>query len=296
MLRYYETTTLSKAGLKYHPKYPSKIIETAMEYAGYSDGKKLDFLLDVGCGAGQATKLFCPYFKTVLGVDPSLKQLETAKENCCFDHVTFTEGIAEDLPAANESVDVVVSGSATHWYNVEAFLKETERVLKPGGTLVVLDYNSPKFLPLGLNTKNAEELGKLADDIYAKYPVAAMLKEPGVANAYRKTRYEEIFEAVPFLEKRYEHVPVYSLWSLDDAVGYVNSVGPYEQIVRKRMNDLQHLPAREIEEKLLELDEAEKFVRLTKECWNCTEKKNSEVKLKATFKFNVLLAKKAQTQ
>nr|XP_002119950.2 putative methyltransferase DDB_G0268948 [Ciona intestinalis] len=295
MLRYYETRTLSKAGLKYHPKYPSKIIETAMKYSGYKDGKNLDFLLDVSCGAGQATKLFSPYFKTVLGVDPSLPQLETAKENCYFDNVTFKEGVAEDLPVAKESVDMVVAGAATHWFNVEAFFKETERVLKPGGTLVVLDYDSPKFLPVGLHSKaNAEKLGKLADAIYAEYPVAAMLKEPGVAQAYRKSRFEEIFDAAPFSEKRTECLPDIFSWSLDDALGYINSIGPYRQIVRKRENETRHLPVNERKEKLLELDEAEKFVRLAKECWGCTEKNNSEVQLKASFNFFVLLAKKAK--
>uniref|UniRef100_H2XNZ2 Methyltransferase type 11 domain-containing protein n=1 Tax=Ciona intestinalis TaxID=7719 RepID=H2XNZ2_CIOIN len=279
MLRYYETRTLSKAGLKYHPKYPSKIIETAMKYSGYKDGKNLDFLLDVSCGAGQATKLFSPYFKTVLGVDPSLPQLETAKENCYFDNVTFKEGVAEDLPVAKESVDMVVAGAATHWFNVEAFFKETERVLKPGGTLVVLDYDSPKFLPVGLHSKaNAEKLELDEAEKFVRLDLIPNYNRSRFCIIDR-TRYRDIFEAMPFNDKhRIDSFTSKHLWTLEDAMGFLKSMDVYEHLKKSSDNEVSR-PTTDVKKK--EADFVEDF-----ECLN------SDVFMVATFQYFVLIANK----
>ena len=42
------------------------------------------------------------------------------------------ESIAEKLPLASESVQLVTSCQACHWFDLPAFFKEVDRVLVPG--------------------------------------------------------------------------------------------------------------------------------------------------------------------
>jgi SAM-dependent methyltransferase len=52
------------------------------------------------------------------------------------------DGRAEELPAADASVDVVIGSSMWHWVDAERALPEVARVLRPGGTFSLL-WNGP---------------------------------------------------------------------------------------------------------------------------------------------------------
>jgi len=49
-------------------------------------------------------------------------------------------GTAEDLPFPDGSVDLLTAASAAHWFDVEGFIKEAVRVLKPHGCLALFGY------------------------------------------------------------------------------------------------------------------------------------------------------------
>jgi trans-aconitate 3-methyltransferase len=50
--------------------------------------------------------------------------------------IEYKVGRAEDLPfIPSNSVDMVTSGQAAHWFNHDKALPEIARILKPGGTL-----------------------------------------------------------------------------------------------------------------------------------------------------------------
>ena len=107
--------------------------------------------LDVGCGPGSGilsvtlAKAGC----SVTGVDLSPCMLEEARRNAARHSVTavFMEGNAGQLPFEDGTFDVVVSRWLV-WYlpHPEGAYAEWLRVLKPCGTLLVIDGNHNRYL------------------------------------------------------------------------------------------------------------------------------------------------------
>ncbi len=125
--------------------------------------KSGETVLDLGSGAGfDAFLAVGKVGKTgkVIGVDMTDEMLEKARENAKksgFDNVEFRKGDIEDLPLENEEVDVVISNCVINLApDKEKVFKETYRVLKSGGRLMVSDVVLTKPLPDEL--KNDEEL------------------------------------------------------------------------------------------------------------------------------------------
>lgn len=106
-------------------------------------------LLDLGCGSGFWLPGYADEAASVLGVepDPILHPLAAARDA----RVTVLPGSAEHLPMPDQSVDVVHARFAYFFPpGVDAGLREVLRVLRPGGSLVVVDndYRNGQFASL----------------------------------------------------------------------------------------------------------------------------------------------------
>ena len=56
-------------------------------------------------------------------------------------NVEYRQAFAESLPfVCDETVDVVVSGQAAHWFDYPSFFPEMRRILRKGGTLALWGY------------------------------------------------------------------------------------------------------------------------------------------------------------
>jgi ubiquinone/menaquinone biosynthesis C-methylase UbiE len=104
--------------------------------------------LDVATGGGHTALKFAPYVKHMTSSDLTPQMLEEARVFITgqgIANVDFKLADAEDLPFDNAAFDLVTCRIAPHHFpNVQRFIDEAARVLKPGGLLLVQDQVSPE--------------------------------------------------------------------------------------------------------------------------------------------------------
>jgi len=108
-----------------------------------------EHILDVGCGTGNATLAIAakaPQRVRILGLDLSLGQLRRAAAKNRLASVAFVAADARATCFADAHFDKVFVTHMIHElprHDRLAVLKEARRVLKPDGTLVVLELDDP---------------------------------------------------------------------------------------------------------------------------------------------------------
>lgn len=107
--------------------------------------KKGDRILDVGCGNGRLYQMFANLSTDYTGMDQSEELLAKAQEK--FPGAHFVVGnMAETFPFENESFDSLYCIAAFHHLPTEELrihaLQEMKRVLKPGGKVIMTNWNA----------------------------------------------------------------------------------------------------------------------------------------------------------
>ncbi|MDZ4279101.1 MAG: class I SAM-dependent methyltransferase [Dehalococcoidia bacterium] len=123
------------------------VTENVVKRAALSPG---NVVLDIGTGTGavalMAAQLVAPNGQ-VTGIDVSPEMLKIAEErarSAAGGHISFREGRAEDIPAEDAHVDVVLA-SLIFMYVIDrpAAARELARVLRPGGRFVASVWAGP---------------------------------------------------------------------------------------------------------------------------------------------------------
>lgn len=108
-------------------------------------------VIDLGSGPGYLSAEVYSLLPQaeIVAVDPSFHVLEIAKKNAekaGMPHYYVTGGTAEKIPCKSQSCDVVISQSSFHeWEDPKKGLSEIFRVLKPGGFIMIIDFNRNWF-------------------------------------------------------------------------------------------------------------------------------------------------------
>jgi ubiquinone/menaquinone biosynthesis C-methylase UbiE len=99
--------------------------------------------LDVGTGAGELALALAPLVASVVGLDIVPEMLEQGRSRAPA-NVELVEGDATALPFGPGEFDLVCSARMLHHVaRPELALAEMNRVLRPGGTMLVVDQLAP---------------------------------------------------------------------------------------------------------------------------------------------------------
>ncbi len=143
-------------------------------------------VLDLGCGGGHVSFAMAPFAGAVVAYDLSEAMLSVVAAEAAargLSNLTTQQGQAEILPFADASFDFVATRYSTHhWLDVAAALREMRRVLKPGGSVMVMDVVAPEDV---LCDTFIQSIEMLRDPSHVRdYSVrewSAMLKAEGFA-------------------------------------------------------------------------------------------------------------------
>lgn len=122
--------------VKYRPHYPVELIS-------FLKGKKIltskSVIADIGSGTGISSELFLKNGNVVFGVEPNMEMRKAAEKSLAvFSNFKSVDGTAEETTLENQMVDIIVTGQAFHWFDLEKCKIEFKRILNPKGTVVLI--------------------------------------------------------------------------------------------------------------------------------------------------------------
>ena len=96
---------------------------------------------DLGCGTGQVSAAVAPFVSRVIAIDGSGAMLQAAKRRLQrFDNVEVRRGELEELPIDDGQLDAAILTLVLHHVpEPDAALAEAMRVLRPGGSALIID-------------------------------------------------------------------------------------------------------------------------------------------------------------
>lgn len=106
-------------------------------------------VLEVGCGRGGGSSYIARYLKpgSMTGVDLCDRAVRFCRKHYSAEGLSFSHGDALDLSLEDSSFDVVVNVESSHHYaDMDLFLREVYRVLKPGGHFLFADLREKRLV------------------------------------------------------------------------------------------------------------------------------------------------------
>lgn len=138
-------------------------------------------LLDIGTGTGRVLEILAPYVQEGLGIDISRDMLEVARahlDRAGLRHCHVRWGDMYRLPVASSSFAAVTLHQVLHFAD-DPFrvLAEARRVLRPGGTLVVVDLAAHECERLRTE-RNHRRLGFSEAEMAGWFAALGLIGEP----------------------------------------------------------------------------------------------------------------------
>ena len=111
------------------PSYPQNAIDWLVAKTDLGPGRTI---VDLGAGTGKLTRLLVLSGARVVAVEP------IAEMRAYIEGAEVVDGTAEELPLPDGSTDVVAVAQAFHWFDHDRALPAIHRVLRDGGSLVLV--------------------------------------------------------------------------------------------------------------------------------------------------------------
>jgi SAM-dependent methyltransferase len=185
---------------RYRPHYPPGLFDFLASLT-----PKHSLAWDCATGSGQAAIALSAHFERVVATDASKAQIDAA---IAHPGVTYRVAAAEDSQLDAGSVDLATVGQALHWFDIERFFAEAERVLVSRGVLAAWCYELCQV---------SDACDAVVDELYSQilrefWPAERCLIEAG---------YDGI--AMPGCALESRDFQMSTSWSVADMLGYLRT-------------------------------------------------------------------------
>ena len=208
---------------QYRPRYPASLFTWLAQQC-----TERDRVWDCATGNGQAAIALTEHFAQVIATDGSAAQLRQAP---LHPQITYRVAVAEASGLEARSCDLVTVAQAIHWFQLEVFYAEVQRVLKPNGLLAIWCYGCPQMTAPDLEGLLQTYYGETLDDFWTP---ERRLVETGYATL--NFPFEELV------------APAYTLqmtWTLPDLLGYLFTWSATQRFIATHgFNPLEELAAK----------------------------------------------------
>jgi SAM-dependent methyltransferase len=198
---------------KFRPTYPQELFD----YLG-NIAPRRQLAWDCGTGNGQAAVGLASVFDSIIATDASEKQITNA---AVHERVDYRVAPAEDSGIDSGTVDLIMVAQALHWFDLDRFYAEAQRVLKPDGVLAASAYN-------------LLQIGPAIDEIVNRYyhEVVGSFWPP-------ERKLVERFANLPFSFQEIDP-PKFEMrasWNLHHLVGYLRTWSSTQRFIAAKGSD-----------------------------------------------------------
>jgi len=199
---------------RFRPTYPEDLFSWLADQT-----PTCDKVWDCGTGNGQGAMGLAEHFNHVVATDLSSTQIqETSKHP----RIQYRVATADDSGLENQSVSLVTVFQALHWFANNSFFNEAKRVLKPGGLLAVIGYNTALT---GI---------QVVDDTYKELYFHYLFETECWAEERRllNNNYDDI--NFPFVKKvTAPQCKIHMRWNYDDYLSYINTCSAVKKHIER---------------------------------------------------------------
>jgi len=120
-------------------RYAIQLYDLLARLRNWHDKDGLEISCGLGGGMMYVERSYRP--RTMTGLDISAVSIAACRRRFGGSSLRFETGDAQAMPFADQSFDIVINvESSLNYPNFSAFLREVDRVLKPGGSFLFADY------------------------------------------------------------------------------------------------------------------------------------------------------------
>jgi SAM-dependent methyltransferase len=198
---------------KFRPRYPREMFE----YLG-TVAPSCKLAWDCGTGNGQAAIQLAEVFDRVIATDASEKQIANAQPH---ERVEYRVTPAENSGIQSGVLDLIMVAQALHWFDLDRFYAEAQRVLKPNGILTASAYNLLQIEPA---------IDEIVNRYY--YEVVGPFWPPE-----RKLIENFADLSLPFCKIDPPKFEMTAQWNLDHLIGYLGTWSATQRFIAARGRD-----------------------------------------------------------
>lgn len=205
----------SKLYATFRPVYPETIYQFIYQHL---NGKSTAW--DCATGNGQVARELAKHFGQVFATDISAKQLEHAHK---ADNIFYSVSSAEKTDFHDHQFDLITVAQALHWFNVDGFYKEVNRVAKENALLAVWGYG------------NCSIADQKVQDLFLDFYHNVVGPYWDDARRHVENGYQEI--PFPFQLIKAPEFSIQLHWSMNDFLGYLSTWSATQKYIKETGND-----------------------------------------------------------